>query len=1281
MKTGLYLFLIFIINCLFLSTVKSFAQQYNFRSYTVEDGLAQSTGNEIIQDRNGYLWIATSGGVSKFNGLSFQNITTLEGLINNRVLSIIEDSEGFIWLGTSEGISIINPNFSFKTNTLNIINITIKNGLIGNSVRAIFIDTKENIWFGTTNGISKLDSTQSKWEQLKQLAKSTIDFEHFTTEDGLVHNTINHITEDSRGNLWFATNGGVSILIRNVSIGPYDYFENFTTDNGLSHNVIYAIFEDKDGIIWIATQMGLLKVAIFTDQDTPSDNDYVSGTIKSIVNFDDSLSVIISKPTKILSILQDQEGDLWFNRNKYDNENNKYFSMNSGLEGGSVISLLEDREGNIWFGKTEGISRYSSNPFKTYNIEHGVSYNEIRAVIEDKKGNIWLGTAKNLSKFHPKNTEENLLRFGKGFEIFFRKDGLVHLSIWSLLEDKYGNIWIGTGTGLSKYIPPSAEGEKGRFKNFIEKDVLKNVFMALYEDTKGNLWAGTFGGVLKLELNEREEIPVKNRFYTTNEGLINNRISAIYEDRGGNIWVGTSGGLSMFRFLENDSIIIENFTTKDGLVNNKVLSIAEDNKGNLWFGTGRGISKYTYQVYTGSRGIFENFTAKEGLSSDTPYLLIFDNEGYLYVGTNKGVDKFDINVRPIKKIKHFGKLEGFFGIETNHNAACKDQDGNIWFGTVSGAIKYNPKLDKSNTVEPLTHINNIQLFLENFDWSGFSDTINFNTGLPEGLILPYDKNYLSFHFTGISLTIPEKVRYIWKMEGFDENWSPITQKTDATYSNLPPGKYTFMVKACNNDGLWNEKPAKFSFIITPPFWKTWWFYLLCFLAGSGGIYSFIKMRERNLQRAKKILEHKVKIRTEEVVRQKEEIEKQKELVEEKNKGITDSINYAKRIQEAILPLSEEIKDKLPDSFILFKPRDIVSGDFYWFYSSPTPDTSPTLLRSKLREGEEGGESNRPNPQYQTADPGLYEMMKEKAEMIDIERKVSLSASWRKGWGGAVIIAAADCTGHGVPGAFMSMLGNAFLNEIVNEKGIIRPNEILEKLREEIIKALKQSGEKAGSKDGMDIALCHLSPALSEGEGEPARKPSPSIKSEPRLHRDKLRGDPDLSGTGPGGVSKTSKYTLEFAGANNPLYIVRKVLDEEPGICEKNQPPSPPDFQPGLAVHYPSFLLEEIKGDRQPVSISSGQLKPFTNHTVELHKGDTFYIFSDGYIDQFGGAFINKEKYGGVSRKFMSKRFKQLLLDIQKMSMEEQEEVLDKTFEDWKGDEDQIDDILVIGVRV
>jgi serine phosphatase RsbU (regulator of sigma subunit) len=325
--------------------------------------------------------------------------------------------------------------------------------------------------------------------------------------------------------------------------------------------------------------------------------------------------------------------------------------------------------------------------------------------------------------------------------------------------------------------------------------------------------------------------------------------------------------------------------------------------------------------------------------------------------------------------------------------------------------------------------------------------------------------------------------------------------------------------------------------------------LLLILVFSGLLYN----RFRVTRKQRDIIEEQ----KETVELQKATVEEQKQLVEAKNKAITASINYAQKIQSAILQADDELKQIGRDNyFILFKPKEAVSGDFYWAYHN-------------------------------------------KGELI-----------WT----------AADCTGHGVPGAFMSMIGNRLLNEVVIERQITDPGEVLNQLRAGIIDTLQQKGEEEEMRDGMDMALCKMQTENS---------------------------------------ALQVRY-VEFSGAKNPLYIVA------PNIVNRKV------AQKADKIHGSDLI--EIAGDKQPIGYEQEEHQPFTKHQLELQKGDLLYTFSDGYPDQFGGP---------KGKKFLYKRFKQLLIDIQDRPMDEQKEILNKTIEDWmsQNDEEQIDDICILGVKV
>jgi len=333
--------------------------------------------------------------------------------------------------------------------------------------------------------------------------------------------------------------------------------------------------------------------------------------------------------------------------------------------------------------------------------------------------------------------------------------------------------------------------------------------------------------------------------------------------------------------------------------------------------------------------------------------------------------------------------------------------------------------------------------------------------------------------------------------------------------------------ACNEANVWSEATAYYTFKIIPPFWKTPWFYAVVAVLGLLTFYVVDKLRTAQLKKEKKVLEDKVQERTVELAHKNEELA-------EKNEDITASIRYAKRIQTAILPPTEIMQKHYPESFVFFRPKDIVSGDFYW-----------------------------------------------------MEQR-----------NGTLLFTAVDCTGHGVPGAFMSIIGNNILTDVVGKKNILKPADILRELSKGVFETLRQTVEDHEVKDAMDLAFCSI----------------------------------DV---------KTNK--LQFAAAYNPLYIVR------------------------------NGEILETKADRLAIGAFE-RLEDFSyqNHELDLQKGDTLYIFSDGFVDQFGG------KKG---KKFMNKRFRKMMLGMQEMNMSDQEQYLDERLLKWRGAHDQVDDILVIGLRI
>jgi serine phosphatase RsbU (regulator of sigma subunit) len=490
--------------------------------------------------------------------------------------------------------------------------------------------------------------------------------------------------------------------------------------------------------------------------------------------------------------------------------------------------------------------------------------------------------------------------------------------------------------------------------------------------------------------------------------LSNNAIQgqAFFEDEEGFIWIGTySGGIDRFEpktgkfthFTHNPQNKNPLPLPKEGVISffgqHDVIWIGTDGHGLYSF------NKYSYQV--------KKYTTEQGLSSDVVYAILPDGAGNLWLSTKNGLCRFN----PDKET--FKTYYDYHGLQSNvfywGAAHRSDFNGEMYFGGISGFTYFNPKEIEDNRFVPPIYINEFKIN---------NDVVPLGK-LPDGRILldkhisdtkrielGYTDRFFSFGFAALNFSHPERNAYRYKMEPFDEEWRHTDAKNPyAPYTNLPPGTYKFMVMGANNDGLWNNEPAIIEVVMRPPWWATWWFRILAVAFVGGGIYMYYLNRLRRLQRQKRELIEQVKQRTAEIMLKNQELEQQQASIVRQNEKIQSSINYAQRIQKAMLPINQEMQALLKDYFVLFRPRDIVSGDFYWLSSR----------------------------------------------------------------GNKVLLAAVDCTGHGVPGAFMSMIGLDLLKETVNMRGITDPSQVLYEMHEGVRQALHQNENR--NRDGMDMSFC------------------------------------------------------------------------------------------------------------------------------------------------------------------------------------------------------------------
>ncbi len=1171
-----------------------------FTTYTSDNGLALDVITCSLIDKNENIWLGTSGGgVSRYDGKSFTNFTTAQGLVNNSVLCITEDKKGNIWFGTyGGGVS--------KYDGKSFTNFTTAQGLADNTVWSIMADKMENLWFGTGfKGVSKFDGKS---------------FTTFTTVQGLANNSVVSMVEDKMGNLWFGTEvGGVSKYAGNS-------FITFTTDQGLVNNTVRSIFEDKTGNLWFGTDGGVSKYSV------PS----LSAGQPSFTNFTLAQGLVNEV---VLSIKEDKKGNLWFGTSggglsKYDGQFFTNFTTAQGLPNNTISSISEDRSGNMWLATYGGgLCKYEGSSFINFNTSSGLANNSVWSITEDRVGDIWFGTGGGgISKFN-----------GKSFTNLTNAQGLSNNVVLSITEDKNGNLWFGTyGAGVIKYEGKSLPNGQASFTTFsITQGLINNTIFCITEDKTGNFWFGTESGVSKFDGSTFTN-------FTTSQGLTNNTVRCMLQDKAGNLWFGTSGG----GISKYDGKAFTNYTTSQGLANNTVKCITEDKFGNLWFGTsGGGISRYDGKS-------FVNYSSEQGIPDNTVTQIVKANKQTLAIGTNFGIGVITCFISHSKKgksndtvpaqnplsnydLKNYTPVIEVFNTTTGYpirdvnagqHSMFLDSKGIIWIGTGSdktalvrfdySALNRNPSPPK--VVIQSLKINNSSICWHNLESANpqnkklkqtdstavspsvleevttygrvLSDAERFTMHqkfgdikfegitpfypLPENLVLPHQHNSITFDFTAIEPARSSQMLYQYMLEGYDNDWSPITNKTTATYGNIYEGFYTFKLKAQFTGAAmsgargWSEITTH-TFTVLPPFYRHWFAYTFYILFLVSFVLLLIWWNGRRLRaRAIELVE--------EVRKATSAIVEQKKIVEKKNKNITDSITYARYIQQSILMEESEIQKYFSDFFIYYQPKDIVSGDFYWFSSpSPTlPKGEGAALSQAMWQGDNVAVNSPPKGELE---------------------------------GAPIIIAAIDCTGHGVPGAFMSMIGNTLLNQIVNEKHVTKPSEILRLLNIAVYETLHQKKEEALSHDGMDISICCID------------------------YKNKL---------------------LQFAGARNPLYLLS---DGEIEVVKGD--------------------IHEIGGGSILVRTHDPLKIEYTNHVFSIKQNMSIYLFSDGYMDQFG-APTNDMTNAGVSerKKFGIQNFKELILRIQNLDMQKQKEVFATTHTDWKGTNPQIDDILVMGIK-
>lgn len=717
----------------------------------------------------------------------------------------------------------------------------------------MYQDRQGYLWAGGFGGLTRFDGTS---------------FVNYNPKNGLIDHNVTAIIQDDYGNIFVGTNKGLSVISQKKIF-------NYGNSSGLDNLNITSLAKGENHEILIGTQKGLFSFSknkikrlektgetkITTIMRSP-EGEYYIGTDKGLLILKkDSIRLIDQKyglPSNNVNCLSRRKDHIIIGTTRglsfYSSISGKitnYFIEN-GLIDENISALQNQNDEFLWIGSHTGLLRFDGRQFEYYNIGYENNSNVIRCLLQDREDNIWAGTHSGLFMYRDNS-----------FSTFDKISGPGNAFIYQIFRDKNSNLWLcSENNGIYRF-------QQGYFKRYGINDGLgTNVCKTGIEDADGRLLFGTKNGLAQFKNEKFEYIPLPKTF--------SGPIELIYQTRDKQTWIAGSNGIVSLTWNNNKAVTKHISLPIDGAF--QVYALRQAENDNLWIGTSPGglfklagdsvysvnkqlnipeedffaIRYFKNKIFAATlngmlildpnTGKQRYITEQDGLNSELVYSIEYaENRSVLWIGTNQGINKFDLK-KYIEKdsveIISYGKQQGFMGVECNSNGIWEDSNGALWFGTVSGLVKHEPFNLKKNNQQNLTHIQSIKLFSE--------DTL-----LAENTKLSSKFNTISFYYKGVCLTNPEKVLYMKKLEGLEKDWSAPSTEDYSKYANLAPGKYTFKVKSCNNEGLWDTNPTSFSFTILAPFYTRWWFILLVTVCVVGTVYTIVLLRIKSLKRKQK----------------------------------------------------------------------------------------------------------------------------------------------------------------------------------------------------------------------------------------------------------------------------------------------------------------------------------------------------------------------------------------------------------------------------------------------
>jgi ligand-binding sensor domain-containing protein/signal transduction histidine kinase len=737
-------------------------RSWRIRSWKAEDGLPQNSVTSLIQTRDGYLWFGTFDGLVRFDGVRFKVLRpeNTKGLPGNRILALLEDRSGALIVGTEEGRLARSIKGGFKS-------VAMERSNLGMALRGIAEDNREDYWLLTLD-----------WRLMKLNPR---DSTLVTVNPGIHGERVNGMTSDSTGDIWVGTDRELAVQRDGKFVSVWD--QSF--ESGFS---VMGLGKSRGGGCWVVANN---RVRRFANGKWQGDAGALPHS-RAVVN----------------AVCESRSGLVWIGT--YGNGLFCYgtngevmrFSATNGLPSDFVRCVQEDHEGNIWVGtESGGLARLKPTVFQSVDRSQGLTGDCVLCVCEGNEGELWLGM---------NGDGINRVKDGE-IRKYGLEEGLTNEFVWSICQDRQNRIWAGTwGGGIFRL-------EEDRFVRIgWPSSTPEPVVCALYEDARNVLWVGQQHGkpeVLRFENQKPEWVGLPS----ANSQI---DIRAIAEDRAGNMWLGTYDD-GLYRIKDQHVIRVGQ---AQGLRSERIRALYPDPEGALWIGTSRGgLSRLR-------DGRIDSFTTRDGLADDFILHIEEDEAGFLWCSagsgvfrvSKKGLDEFAKGDLHAIRCFEYTRADGLPSVECtggSQPSGCKTRDHRLWFPTVAGLAVVTPADVKINQRPPAVIIEQVLLESE----TALKPEVAYDSDLatePASLTIPPGKQRFEFHYTGLSYTAPEKVRFKYRLEGLEDHWIDAETRREANYSHVPPGHYTFRVIACNNDGVWNDSGASLAMIVLPHFWQT-----------------------------------------------------------------------------------------------------------------------------------------------------------------------------------------------------------------------------------------------------------------------------------------------------------------------------------------------------------------------------------------------------------------------------------------------------------------------------